>query len=193
MKKYYLILLCGIVYTHTLSQDPEFTQFYANPLYLNPAFAGTHKCPRLHLNYRNQWPSISGNFVTSSLSYDQEVDDIGGVGLLLTHDIAAKTIRTTTISGVYSTSIPINRVFSVRVGFQASLFQKTLDWSKLTFGDMIDPKRGFVHPTQQVQVGGKKSGVDFSGGVLGYTDNYFIGVALHHVTEPNESLIESNN
>ncbi len=23
------------------AQDPEFTQFYANPLYLNPAFAAT--------------------------------------------------------------------------------------------------------------------------------------------------------
>ncbi|MCG8577246.1 MAG: type IX secretion system membrane protein PorP/SprF, partial [Flavobacteriales bacterium] len=47
------------------SQDPEFTQFYANPIYLNPAFAGSHGCPRLNLNHRNQWPSISGAFVTN--------------------------------------------------------------------------------------------------------------------------------
>ena len=42
------------------AQDPEFTQFYANPLYLNPAFAGTGRCPRIIMNYRNQWPAISG-------------------------------------------------------------------------------------------------------------------------------------
>ncbi len=46
------------------AQDPEFTQFYANPLYLNPAFAGTARCPRICLNYRNQWPGITGTFVT---------------------------------------------------------------------------------------------------------------------------------
>ncbi len=36
-------------------QDPGFSQFYANKLYLNPAFAGDNKCPRIDLNYRNQW------------------------------------------------------------------------------------------------------------------------------------------
>ncbi|PJC62051.1 MAG: hypothetical protein CO022_06595, partial [Flavobacteriales bacterium CG_4_9_14_0_2_um_filter_32_27] len=33
-------------------QDPEFTQFYANQLYLNPAFAGSSYCPKLSLNHR---------------------------------------------------------------------------------------------------------------------------------------------
>src|SRR6185295_17434324 len=59
-----------------LAQDPEFTQFYANPLYLNPAFAGTARCPRICLNYRNQWPGISGTYVTYSASYDQHFDAI---------------------------------------------------------------------------------------------------------------------
>ncbi|MBC9813241.1 type IX secretion system membrane protein PorP/SprF, partial [Crocinitomicaceae bacterium CZZ-1] len=26
------------------SQDPSFTQFYSNPIYLNPAFAGSNGC-----------------------------------------------------------------------------------------------------------------------------------------------------
>lgn len=190
MKKYYLFL-CLTVTLNGFSQDPEFTQFYANPLYLNPAFAGTNNCPRVNMNYRNQWPSISGSYVTSSVSYDQELKDVGGVGLLLTHDVAAKTIKTTNFSGIYSKEIPLNRVFSVRIGFQATFFQKSLDWNKLTFGDMIDPKRGFVHPTNDLPRGGKKSGIDFSGGVLGYSDHFYVGVAAHHVTEPNESLIES--
>ena len=72
------------------AQDPEFTQFYANPLYLNPAFAGTARCPRLVMNYRNQWPSLSGTFVTTSASYDQHVPTIqGGLGLIVLNDRAA--------------------------------------------------------------------------------------------------------
>ncbi len=174
-----------------LAQDPQFTQFYANPLYLNPAFAGTARCPRVVLNYRNQWPALSGTFVTTSASFDQDVRGImGGLGLLVTNDQAGKgTLTTTTVSGIYSYTQAINRKFSIKAGFQATYFQKSLDWNKLTFGDMIDPHRGFIYTTNDVPRGGNIGGADFSAGVLGYTDIFFIGFAANHLTEPNESLI----
>ena len=173
------------------AQDPQFTQFYANPLYLNPAFAGTARCPRVVLNYRNQWPALTGTFVTTSASYDQNVDGLmGGLGLLVTNDQAGKgTLNTTTVSGIYSYQQAISRKFSLKVGFQATYFQKSLDWTKLTFGDQIDPRRGFVYNTQDVPRGGQVGNADFSAGVLGYSDVYFIGFSAHHLTEPNESLI----
>ena len=174
-----------------LAQDPQFTQFYANPLYLNPAFAGTARCPRVVLNYRNQWPALTGTFVTTSASYDQHVEGLGGgVGLLVTNDQAGKgTLNTTTVSGIYSYQQAITRKFSIKAGFQATYFQKSLDWSKLTFGDQIDPRRGFIYNTNDVPRGGSVGNVDFSAGLLGYTDILYVGVAVHHLTEPNESLI----
>ncbi len=179
----------------TKAQDPEFTQFYANPLYLNPAFAGTARCPRLVMNYRNQWPALTGTFVTTSASYDQHVETIsGGLGLLVTNDRAGKgTLSTTTISGIYSYQQAISRKFSLKAGFQATYFQKSLDWSKLTFGDMIDPRKGFIYETQDIPRGGTVSNVDFSAGLLGFSEIYYVGVAVHHLTEPNESLIVGNS
>ena len=53
------------------AQDPQFTQFYANPLYLNPAFTGTSTQSRAIMASRIEWPSIPGAFQTYSLSYDQ--------------------------------------------------------------------------------------------------------------------------
>ena len=50
-----LILLMGNS-LQVKGQDPEFSQFYANPIYLNPAFTGTSALPRVVVNYRNQWP-----------------------------------------------------------------------------------------------------------------------------------------
>jgi type IX secretion system PorP/SprF family membrane protein len=175
----------------TRGQDPQFTQFYANPLYLNPAFAGTARCPRTILNYRNQWPALTGTFVTSSFSYDQHVDGLlGGVGLLVTRDQAGKgTLNTTAVSGIYSYQQVVSRKFSIKAGFQATYFQKSLDWSKLTFGDQIDPRRGFIYQTNDVPRGGSVGNADFSAGILGYTDVFFVGFAAHHLTEPNESLI----
>lgn len=190
-----LVIALGLVLSVGLgdlfAQDPEFTQFYANPLYLNPAFAGTARCPRICLNYRNQWPGITGTFVTYSASYDQHIDGIsGGVGFLFTNDRAGQaTINTTNISGIYSYQLNITREFSMKVGLQATYAQKSVDWSKLNFGDMIDPRRGFVYNTTEVQPVTSRTNVDFSAGLLGYSRRYFFGFAVHHITEPDEGFL----
>ena len=69
------------------AQDPQFSQFYANPLYLNPALAGATECARINLNYRNQWPSLTKAFITYSMTYDQNLSSINsGFGLIAMND-----------------------------------------------------------------------------------------------------------
>lgn len=173
------------------AQDPIFTQFYANPLYLNPAFAGSARCLRMNMNFRNQWAGIEGTYVTYSASVDRHVDAIqGGLGLLATSDNAGNGIlRTTNVSGIYSYLFQPNRYLSIRVGFQATFFQKSIDWSRLTFGDMIDERRGFVYDTQEKSRLASKANADFSGGVLAYTKRLYAGVAVNHITQPDEGLL----
>ena len=86
------------------AQDPAFSQFFANPLYLNPAMAGTNICPRISLNHRNQWPGIGKTYVTYSASYDQYVDKLGGgLGFAVAKDVAgAGNLNTTHISATYA-------------------------------------------------------------------------------------------
>jgi type IX secretion system PorP/SprF family membrane protein len=199
MKKLTFIMiavLTGCVVNNSLrAQDPEFTQFYANPLFLNPAFAGTHNCPRVALNYRNQWPALSGTFVTTSASYDQHIEGLyGGLGLLVVSDQAGKgTLNTNRVSAMYSYQLKINRSFSIRAGFEATYFQRSLDWNKLTFGDMIDPRRGFIYQTSDQPRGGNVSGIDISAGILGFSDVFYMGFAAHHLNEPNESVVEGTS
>lgn len=195
MAKKLIVLLTILVssgfWTDLSAQDPQFTQFYANPLYLNPAFAGTARCPRICMNYRNQWPNLSGTFVTYSASYDQHIDAIsGGLGLLVTQDDAGRgTLKTTTASLIYSYHLAVTREFSLKLGLQAGFFQKALDRSKLNFGDMIDARRGFVWNTNEVIPSQNKSNLDFSAGILGYSKRYFIGFAANHITQPDEGLL----
>lgn len=185
------ILVCSGFWEDLSAQDPQFTQFYANPLYLNPAFAGTARCPRICMNYRNQWPNLSGTFVTYSASYDQHIDAIsGGLGLIVTQDDAGRgTLKTTTASLIYSYHLAVTREFSLKLGLQAGFFQKALDRSKLNFGDMIDARRGFVWNTNEVIPSQNKSNLDFSAGILGYSKRYFIGFAANHITQPDEGLL----
>ena len=192
MKKIYLaILVC--ISINCFAQDPQFTQFYANPLYLNPAFAGSDHCGRLCLNYRNEWPALQGTFVTYSASYDQHVDAIGGgLGVLVMQDQAGDgTISTTSLSGIYSYQLTLNREWSVMVGFQGTYMQKKIDWSKLTFGDEISPQFGFIYPTNEVQPNTNKNFADFSSGILAYSNNLYGGVAVNHLTQPNEAFFNS--
>src|ERR1700761_772165 len=91
------ILVLATCLFNLKAQDPQFTQFYANPLYLNPAFAGTARCPRIAMNYRNQWPNLGqgASYVTYSASYDMHVNALaGGIGVLVTTDNQANKLKT---------------------------------------------------------------------------------------------------
>lgn len=190
-KKFFLIVFVLLSGVSVYPQDPHFSQYYANPLYLNPAFAGTSICPRIIMNYRNQWPAIPGTYVTYSASYDQHVENLsGGVGLMFNTDKAGEgTLTTNMISGIYSYRLQVNRNFSIKAGFQATYFQKSIDWEKLTFGDQIDPRYGFIYYTQETKPGDLTKGTaDFSAGLLGYGENIYGGLAVHHLTQPNEGF-----
>ncbi len=176
------------------SQDPHFSQFYANPLYLNPAFTGTAICPRLIMNYRSQWPSITGTYSTYSAGYDQHVDALsGGVGVSFFTDRAGEgTIITNNVSILYAYTLQVNRHISIKAGFQASYFQNKLDWDKLTFGDMIDAKYGFVKNTDEARPAQgdlTRTSTDFASGLLVYSENFFGGFAVHHLTEPRIGFV----
>ena len=190
MKHVFSFILILLISDITLAQDLEFTQFYSNPIYLNPAFAGSHGCPRFALNYRNQWPSLPGSYVSYAASYDQYFKNIsGGIGVVLVNDVQAKTINTTTGSLIYSYHTKLNRKWNLLFGAKATWVQKSLDWNKLTFGDMIDPRRGFVYQTNDVPRGGKRGFFDVSGGLVIFTKQFYAGLAAHHANQPDESMI----
>jgi len=191
MFKRLLLLSFTLAVLKADAQDPEFTQFYAAPIYLNPAFAGSARCPRVALNYRNQWPALAKTYITYAASYDQHIDALsGGLGVIVLNDVAGEgTISTLSVGGIYSYQLNLSRTFSIKVGLQATYMQKKVDWDKLTFGDMIDPRYGFVYQTQEVRPNETKSFADFSTGILLFSSKFYGGVAVNHLTQPDEAFI----
>ncbi len=191
----YKIFLLGIfgffVSLNAIAQDPENTQFYANPLYLNPALAGNKVCPRVNLTYRMQWPGIYGTYSTVNASVDRLAYKVkGGIGLTIMNDRAAGgTLNTTGVGLIYAPKIIINRTTFISAAIQAGYWQKSLNWNKLTFGDQIDQQRGFVNETNETP--GKQSvgNFDLASGFLISSKYLFAGAAVHHILEPNESFL----
>ena len=103
------------------AQDPQFSQFYSNPLYLNPGFAGTSTYPRLVSNYRNQWPSSGNTFVTYNLSYDQYLLGLNGaIGFQALYDREVNgSINTIQSSFVYCYHLKLNDEFFFTMAIQA--------------------------------------------------------------------------
>ena len=86
----YLFWTAGVLMTLSVgasAQDPAFSQFFANPLYLNPAMAGVEGPVKLYLGYRNQWPGATNPYSTYHASYDQYIDALhGGIGAHVIND-----------------------------------------------------------------------------------------------------------
>ncbi len=82
-----LVLLSTLNLIKLKAQDPQFSQFYAAPLYLNPAFAGSNQASRAIANYRNQWPNFQANFITYAASFDHFFRKYNsGIGILAMAD-----------------------------------------------------------------------------------------------------------
>ena len=111
-----IISVFGFLLTFTTAanaQDPAFSQFYANPLYLNPAFAGTNECPRVNLNYRDQWPGLGRTFVTSTASYDTRIGQSGLSGRFLNDRSGSGSLALNTFSVAYAYHLQVNRKFNI--------------------------------------------------------------------------------
>ncbi|MCF8254997.1 MAG: type IX secretion system membrane protein PorP/SprF [Bacteroidia bacterium] len=176
--------------TKAWAQDPQFSQFYANPVYTNPAFAGSVNNGRIVMNARNQWPSISGAFRTGSFSYDEHFDAInGGFAVQANYDEqGVGTLRTTSLNLIYAYQIPVTRKFTIRAGIQAGFMQKTIDFGKLLWFDQIVATQGFINPTSEPNGNGTILMPNFAAGFIGYSKSFYGGFAAHNLFEPNQTF-----
>src|SRR5688572_24822474 len=167
------------------AQDPELSQYYAAPVYTNPALAGSAvgdygAAGRVALNYRNQWPGLPGTFRSFAASWDQHVPSIGGgLGAMVFTDIAGSgLLTTTTISGVYSYLLPLNRGrLFMRFGLQGAVTNKSINFNRLKFGDQIVPTQGFVNPTAEQQPAASITYPNFNAGWIMYSSKFYLGFA----------------
>lgn len=178
------------------SQDPQFSQFYANPLYTNPALTGASNNIRIGAIGRTQYTGIPNNYLTAAASFDAPMPSLGGgLGAMFTSDVAGDgRLSTNTFNISYAYSQQLSRSFYVRAGIQAGYYQRAYDWSKFKFGDQIDIQLGTFRPqTQEQQPNDRVNLVNFAAGAIFYSDKFYGGFAVHNLTEPNQSFYSPNS
>nr|WP_236025549.1 type IX secretion system membrane protein PorP/SprF [Algoriphagus oliviformis] len=184
------------VSTGAFAQDPQYSQYYAAPLYLNPAMAGGELTGRVGFNYRNQWPSIDAQFTTFSAYYDTYLPDYNsGIGIHVMQDTeGAAQLRSTSISAMYSYELKLGDNTYFRPGFQASYIRREIGfYENLVFANQINPNDPFgpTMPGTDIPGLGDPIGMlSLSVGGLVFTENLWAGFSAHHVNEPNQSFID---
>ncbi len=197
MRKIVLITTLALCVFSAKAQDHMYSNFLAAPLYLNPALAGTsNSCDRLAVNYRNQYPSLRDAFVYYGVSYDRFVNKMsGGIGGMLQRSVEGNGFyNKNAFSLNYAFHGIKTRDMQLSLGVQAGVVMRSVDYSKLVFYDQIDEKLGVMPgaPSEaSLPVNNNKMYPDFAVGAAFVWKRAMIGASSYHLTEPDESLINT--
>ena len=193
LKKFFTyLIICLSVFSKSFGQDPTFSQFYANTLYLAPSFAGATEDYRFAMSYRNQWPAIPGVFTTYSVSFDKSLPNFNsGIGVLATYDVAGQgNLSTTNLGLLYSYDFNINQDWHIRPGVNFKFSYLGLDIAKLVFNSQLHGSgvSQSVNPPPFDNV----SDIDFAASALVYSDRIWAGFTLDHLLAPKTSFYGQN-
>jgi len=139
------------------AQDVQFSQFYANPVYLNPALTGSHSGTyRVMANYRDQWRgTIEQPFTTISASGDlkfelpnggsyQKGTDRVAVGVQFYSDrvgVVEYNTNHLSLTGAYHKKVGDAQYLSG--GLQFGIGQRGINYANLNLGDEFDGATGY--------------------------------------------------
>jgi type IX secretion system PorP/SprF family membrane protein len=187
------------------AQDPNFSQFFASPLTLNPAMTGKFDgLYRVAGNYRNQWPTINNAFTTYTASVDfgilknsiPEYDQFG-LGIMAFSDKSGNGVLQNNFAAVslaYHKSLDENGYHQIGAGFQSTFVNKRLDITKVYFEDQLTPL-GFTGVTNEIFANNEvdlkyfdlNAGILYNGSTNGY-NNFYLGASMYHINRPKESF-----
>jgi type IX secretion system PorP/SprF family membrane protein len=200
---HYIFLVVLILPLVALGQDARFSQYYNNPLLVNPALAGNGiEYVRVSAIYRNQWAGLGDPFTTQGIAVDKVVSRVGIGGYITRHGAGDAGIRTIAAGGNLSYHLPFGykESNSLSLGMQVGLISKSFDQSKLTFDNQYTPDIGYdpnIASGETFSNTGITRG-DLSLGIFwqrGWNKKKirlkpYFGLSIAHLNEPQEIFIE---
>ena len=191
------------------AQDVTFSQFLYSPSYYNPAATGIERGLLGTINYRRALMYLPSRFETYAVGLDQSIHDtdikgIGGVGLFVVNNQEGEGSLNTLALGIpFSGRVDLTDHWTLQAGVAPVLYQKTINWDHLIFGDQLNPYYGIVMPRSEVTLQNAAPSIaffDFDVGLWArwesdpsfqanvFNDVFDIGISVQHIPEPNQSF-----
>lgn len=200
-----LLLICSTLLGTTCLKaqvDPHFSQYYAYPMWLNPALTGAIDGDyRVGGNYRSQWNNIANPYSTIGVSADFVTKKNINVGLNIMNQSAGDAgynyLNAYASAAYTGIKFGANGYQRLVIGLQAGLLSRRFDPAKFQFADQWNPITGYnpSNPTGDALTRNSSSVFDAGAGVLYYdgdpakTLNTFLGVSAFHLTRPEDPFV----
>lgn len=194
MRKLIILLLILGVQHRTYSQDIQYSQFYANPLHLNPAFAGSTDLVRFGANFRNQWPGLNQSLIAYTAYADLYAEKYkSGLGLIVSGVKESSTqSQTNEIGLVYSYRLQLGENQYLQAGAQGSFVARDVIFDQVILGTQLNIDNGVVTGGNGSAFQGESQvrSADFNAGLLFYDERFWFGFAAAHLLRPELSYLE---
>lgn len=195
LKLFILILLTA---DWVNAQSPQFSQFYSNPIYSNPALAGDAGTPRFIANYRNQWALVGTPFQTAAFSFDSYAEDADiGFGVQALHDQRGSALKSNQLSVQISKLVFLDGQKEYRLigGLQGAWTSNHWNGDDLSY---VSQFLGSNDPLASVGLTRNRLTVS-AGAILEYVPKsdyeatYWVGSAWHNIGINEDISIEHQN
>lgn len=196
ISKNHIFLLLFLFSLSTKAQDIQRSQYYAIPLELNPAYAGTSDFFSAFLNYRVQYPALENEFVSYNFSGDYHIKNTNsGVGLSYNDDNFGNGLyQSSSISTMFSTGVELNQKYSLRFGLRAGLITRSIGFSDLIYADQLDASGNVAGPSaENINDAGRKTIPTVGTGAILFHKKYWFGLVGDHLNNPDQSFIRDDS
>ncbi|MCH6236349.1 type IX secretion system membrane protein PorP/SprF [Cognataquiflexum rubidum] len=194
MGKYIVILFMALTVGFAQAQDTQFSQFYAAPLFLNPAFAGSSEITRVGFNFRNQWPALDQSFVAFSAYADHFIESKNsGIGIIVNGSRESlANLQNTEVGLLYSYRLKLGQSSFLHMGIQGSYASRSASFDEVVLSTQLDISKGVVLPGAggAIPDDRQRNFADLHTGLFYYNDRFWLGVSGHHLTQPNISYLD---
>ncbi len=185
--------------------DPHFSQYYANPLYLNPALTGVIDGDyRATVNFKQQWSALNSSFLTGGASFDMAPKKNFAFGATILNQRAGEldfNYLSALVSGSYRLRFGYEGLQMVSFGLQAGIINRSFDFSQARFGNQFNPITGYdggmmsseTLSSQSSLVPDVNAGIMFFDGDPDKGVNVFLGASAAHLTRPMDRFSGTNS
>jgi type IX secretion system PorP/SprF family membrane protein len=175
---FYTLLLAFFGVGAFAQQDPLFTQYMFNNLYMTPAFAGVDGVTRFSAIHRSQWLGYESSFgdggapTTQMVSFNTPVYKLrSGVGAYIINDNLGPQ-NNLEAQAMYAYHLGIKET-KLSIGIKVGIFSQSIDWGKYRA----------IHPDDPLLKTGKDSQVrpDLGFGLFYRAEKYYLGMGFNHL------------
>lgn len=182
MKKNIYISISGILLSllSYAQQDPSYSQYFFNPMYVNPGYAGSRDVLSGTLVHRSQWVSMDGAPVSQSLNIHSALPYTNiGLGLQVDNDKAGP-MRNTSIAAIFAYHLHLGPEARLAFGIAGQVSDIRVDFSKINVEDVSD--QSFMNNSASSWV------PDASAGLYFYKRKFFAGVSARNLIQSRFKL-----